>query len=78
MVDPNSIYDPRHTTGVSPVHKNVKHPLVYDPRRNPGQLHRGANAGRRPILALLIWLVFLLGLLAGAIWLFLPALVPAE
>lgn len=70
------IYDPRHTTGISPVHRDVKHPLANDPRRNRGQLHR--SAGGRPILALVIWLFVLLGILAVALWFFLAVLLSAE
>ncbi len=69
-MDPNSIYDPRHTTGISPVHKDVKHPLIHDPRR-PGQstqLHGNSGVGRS-LIALGIWLVFLIGLLGVALWL---------
>lgn len=73
---PFGLYDPRHTTGISPVHRDVKHPLANDPRRNQGQLHRGA--GGKPILALVIWLFVLLGLLGLALWVFLAVLVPAE
>lgn len=63
------VYDPRHTTGVSPVHSDVKHPLVYDPR-NPGrrsQLHVKSGRGRT-ILGLLIFLGILLIMLAGGLW----------
>lgn len=56
---PPIIYDPRHTTGVTPVHKNVKHPLAYDPRR-PGA-RRPLHIGRGPSLrALFVWLAILL------------------
>lgn len=63
------MYDPRHTTGVSPVHKDVKHPLIYDPRdpSKRSQLHVGPGRGKT-ILSLLIVLVFLLGLLAVGLW----------
>ena len=66
---PPIIYDPRHTTGVSPVHKDVKHPLAYDPRR-PGQrtpTHLGPGRGRT-LAGLVIMLGILLLLLAGAVW----------
>ncbi len=70
---PPIIYDPRHTTGVTPVHKNVKHPLVYDPRR-PGA--RGPlHIGRGPSLrALFVWLVILLVMLGLGIAFLISAL----
>lgn len=63
------MYDPRHTTGVSPVHKDVKRPLVYDPRRpgNRSQLHVKTGHDHR-ILALFIFLAFLLAVLAVSLW----------
>lgn len=62
------VYDPRHTTGLSPVHSDVKHPLVNDPRRSAGSRQLHGNAGRsRSLLGLFIWLGVLLVILAGAI-----------
>lgn len=70
------MYDPRHTTGISPVHKDVKHPLAYDPRR-PGKrspLHGNPGQGRT-LLGLFIWLVILLGVLAVGLWIFFSVLI---
>lgn len=70
------MYDPRHTTGISPVHKDVKHPLVYDPRR-PGQrsqLHSGAGRNRT-LLGLFIFLGILLVVLAFGLWFLFSVLV---
>ncbi len=72
MPDPMTVYDPRHTTGISPVHSNVKHPLGYDPRRGRGQtmLHSSAAPGlsrRRTLIGLSIYLVVLIAALIAAI-----------
>ncbi len=72
------IYDPRHTTGVSPVPAEVKHPLANDPRRGASgyQLHQsvlrdrglnGTSSRKRTLLGLFAFLAFLLVMLAGAI-----------